>query len=245
MSWILGALLMGGSVYINGVKANSLRNFEIEDVDIKIDAYGNVYITAPNLIVEVAGTSAPPAETTPQSDSAVPVAQGSGVRGTGAAEPLAPEPVRPFLEAEPPASDLAVPSATVQVAATAVAPSAVLAAPPENAVPPERWWLVIEDNASKGHVLEISVNGTPVSIYQSGSAPVMIDLAPFLHPGENQVDVLAQDSDALGGGVLHVYVAPGANQNGELVLEEPVLVFSRRASDDPAGAMFHRTLSIP
>jgi hypothetical protein len=109
----------------------------------------------------------------------------------------------------------------------------------------ERWWLVIEDNGSKGHVLEISVNGTPVSIYQSGSAPVMIDLATFLHPGENQVDVVAQESQALGGGVLHVYVAPGANQAGELVLEEPVLVFSRRASDDLAGATFHRTLSIP
>ena len=112
-------------------------------------------------------------------------------------------------------------------------------------MPAERWWLVIEDNGSKGHVLEISVNGTLVSNYQSGSAPVMIDLAAFLHPGENQVDVTAVASDALGGGVLHIYVAPGANQGGELVLEEPVLVFSRRASDDPAGANFHRTLSIP
>ena len=61
MSWLLGALLMGGSVYINGVKANSLRNFEIEDVDITIDADGNVYITASNLIVEVAGANAGPA----------------------------------------------------------------------------------------------------------------------------------------------------------------------------------------
>ena len=236
MSWIVGALLMGGSVYINGVKANSLRNFEIEDVDITIDADGNVYITASNLIVEVAGADAVPAllpaETTLESVAPV---------------PLAPQPARPVLAAEPPAVDgQAVPGpALAGSVSTTVVPPTVLAVPPVSAVPAERWWLVIEDNASNGHLLEISVNGTAVSNYQSGSAPVMIDLAVFLHPGENQVDVVAQASDTLGGGVLHVYVAPGANHGGELVLEEPVLVFSRRASDDPAGANFHRTLSIP
>jgi hypothetical protein len=241
MSWILGALLLGGSVYINGVKANSLRNFEIEDVDIKIDAEGNVYITAPNLIVEVAGAEGPPS---------APVEAPVAPPAPEVVAPLAPAPALPVLEAEP-SADLAPTEADVAdvgALATPAAPdttASVLVAPPENAVPPERWWLVVEDNGSKGHVLEIAVNGTPVTNYQSGSAPVMIDLAAFLHPGENQVDVTALASDALGGGVLHIYVAPGANQAGELVLEEPVLVFSRRASDDPAGAMFHRTLSIP
>lgn len=245
MTWVLGALLLGGSVYINGVKANSLRNFEIEDVDVKIDADGNVYITAPNLIVEVAG-----AQDAPQGTPVEPSAVAPSPPEPSSMDPLpmepppapvAPSSALPVLEAEP----APTPPAQVQGATPAAAAPTVLAPPPESAVAPERWWLVIEDNGSKGHVLEISVNGTPVSNYQSGSAPVMIDLATFLHPGENQVDVNALASDALGGGVLHVYVAPGANQGGELVLEEPVLVFSRRSSDDPAGASFHRTLSIP
>lgn len=243
MSWILSALLMGGSVYINGVKANSLRNFEIEDVDIKIDADGNVYITAPNLIVEVAGAEAPAAPA--QEAPAAPPTPASSPALPLVAEPVA----EPVTKAAPPGpAPAAAPEAPpASTAAPAGAPAAVqpLIGPPSTAVPPEKWWLVVEDNGSKGHALEISVNGTPVANYQSGSAPLMIDLAQFLHPGENQVDVVALASPALGGGVLHVYVAPGANQGGELVLEEPALVFSRRASDDPEGANFHRTLSIP
>ncbi len=236
MSWLLGALLMGGSVYINGVKANSLRNFEIEDVDITIDADGNVYITASNLIVEVAGANAGPAPSPAETalESVAPA-------------PLETRPDPPILGDEPLAvggQAASAPAVVGSLSATDMPPT-VLAVPPVGAVPAERWWLVIEDNASNGHLLEISVNGTAVSNYQSGSAPVMIDLAAFLHLGENQVDVVAQASGTLGGGVLHVYVAPGANHGGELVLEEPVLVFSRRASDDPAGANFHRTLSIP
>lgn len=231
---LLAGLLFGGSVYINGVKANSLRNFEIEDVDVRIDEQGNIYITAPNLIVEVAGQESTPAPepepTVPQ--STVPEQPAPGPQPVVAPSSSSPAPdPQPVLEGEG--------SQGVQSAVTAPL------SPPVSAIPAEAWWLIVEDNGSQGHALEIKVNGALVTNYSSGGAPVMIDLAPFLHPGENQVEVNALQTAGLGGGVLHVYVAPGENIDGVLTIAEPALVFSRRSSDDPAGATFRRQLTLP
>jgi hypothetical protein len=44
---------MAGSVYVNGVKADGLRNQEFKDVNVKIDGNGNVYVDAPNYTVQV------------------------------------------------------------------------------------------------------------------------------------------------------------------------------------------------
>lgn len=42
-----------GNVYINGVQANGLTNFELSEVDVKIDARGDVYIDAPRYSIEI------------------------------------------------------------------------------------------------------------------------------------------------------------------------------------------------
>jgi hypothetical protein len=43
-----------GTLYVNGVRAESLRNFDFKAVDIHVDAEGNVWIEAPNYRIEVA-----------------------------------------------------------------------------------------------------------------------------------------------------------------------------------------------
>lgn len=54
-----------GSIYINGVKADGITNFELDDVDVVIDGKGDVYIDAPRYAIEVIspGGSQPQPET--------------------------------------------------------------------------------------------------------------------------------------------------------------------------------------
>jgi hypothetical protein len=69
MIGLLVALLgsaQAGSVYVNGVKADAMRNFEFEDVNVRIDEEGNIWIDAPNLMIEVRGADdTPPVEEPP------------------------------------------------------------------------------------------------------------------------------------------------------------------------------------
>ena len=44
----------GGTLYVNGVRAESLRNFDFKAVDIHVDAEGNIWVEAPNYRIEVA-----------------------------------------------------------------------------------------------------------------------------------------------------------------------------------------------
>ena len=46
-----------GKVYINGVRADALRNTQLKDVDVVIDENGDVQISAPQYNIEVVGGS--------------------------------------------------------------------------------------------------------------------------------------------------------------------------------------------
>ena len=46
------AAVLSGTLYINGVRADGLRGFEMEDVDIRIDQNGDIHVTAPQYNVE-------------------------------------------------------------------------------------------------------------------------------------------------------------------------------------------------
>lgn len=79
------ALLLGasppaqaGALYINGVRADTLRNMELKDVDVRIDAEGNIWVDAPRYAVEVVSPGDP-------------VAPGPAAQPTG---PLTPPPVQ-------------------------------------------------------------------------------------------------------------------------------------------------------
>lgn len=190
MSWsrnlaIAGALLfsssaLAGSVYVNGVKADGLRNQEFQKVNVKIDASGNVYVDAPNYTVQV--VEAPP-------------------------------------QTAPPA-------------------------PTGNSGPVGKYWLITEDTQSTGHTLEITVNGTLARRIASGEPQVIMDLAPWLKPGENQITVTALPGPQPGGGPLHVYVGIGSNESGTVRMTSPSVHFVRKASDPPTGTTNQYRLSV-
>lgn len=175
------ALAHAGSLYVNGVRADSLRGQEFKNVNVRIDANGDIYIDAKNYTIK-------------------------------ATEPV---PVN-----SPP------PAVVAGVAAG-------------------RYWLVTEDNASAGHTVEVRVNGVVVRTIRSGDPQVILDLAQFLRPGENQVTMAALPSPLPpSGGVMHLYVGPGRNDNGVVRIEKPPIDFQRRSSDDPAGKTQSYTLTV-
>ena len=200
-----------GDVYINGVQASGLTNFELSGVDVKIDASGDVYIDAPRYSIEIISTDPEPE---PE------------------AEPE-PEPAPGPEEAAPqdsaPAPD-AAPVVTTEL--------------PPQAVAPESWWLVSQDNGSTGHVVDVFVGGQPVATVTSGDAQLLLDISAYLAPGENVINFNARPGQP-GGGLLELHVGAGQNVDGTLELDPPSITFSRRASDDVAGTAEQHSLDVP
>ena len=52
----------GGTLYVNGVRADGLRSFDFRDVGVRIDENGDIWIDAPNYKIEVSGGGAPAEE---------------------------------------------------------------------------------------------------------------------------------------------------------------------------------------
>lgn len=234
MGLVLAALTaaFATNVYINGVKATGLKGFELQDVNVTIDAKGDVYIDAPRYSIEVMAPP-DPADSVPAPATDVGPAP-AATEPVSTAEPdptVAPTP-EPAVETEP------------APATAAVTPVTPVTAPPEPLVAPESWWLVTEDNASAGHVVEVFIGGTAVATVRSGDDQLILDVSPYLAPGDNIVNVSAQPADALGGGVLKLYLGPGSNDAGTLNLAAPQLTFTRRATDDVAGTSEQRTLVV-
>lgn len=176
------SLAQAGSLYVNGIRADGLRNQEFKDVNVRIDANGDVYIDADRYNIKVA-------------------------------DPVPQAPANPLSQAA--------------------------------AVAPGHYWLVTEDNASAGHVVEVRVNGVVVRTIRSGDPQVIIDLAQYLQPGENQVTMVAQPQPyPASGGSMHIFVGPGMNDNGVVRLEKPPVDFIRRSSDNPAGTTQNFTFSV-
>lgn len=100
MTLALVAAAFAGSVYINGVRADLLPEMTLEDVTVRIDGAGNLYIDAPGYRARVVS---PPAEPTSQTYTPPP-------RVASAVPPVAaPAPVA----ATPPSASPASPAAAV------------------------------------------------------------------------------------------------------------------------------------
>ena len=72
-------------------------------------------------------------------------------------------------------------------------------------VPVARYWLVTEDNGSKGLTIDVVVNGRAVRKLQSGDAQAILDVGEYLQRGTNTVIINTVQSRNAGGGVFYVY----------------------------------------
>ena len=117
-----------------------------------------------------------------------------------------------------------------QVQATPEPSQARTAPKPEpSGVPEGRWWLVTEDNGSRGHSVEVYINGELVTTITSGGEQVIEDVGPWLHPGTNEVRMVSQ-SEGAGGGALYLYLGTGSNEEGTLNMDPPQVQFGLGAS---------------
>lgn len=93
------------------------------------------------------------------------------------------------------------------------------------------WWLVTEDNGSRGLVIDIVINGQAVTRLESGKSQTILDVGPWLQPGANTVVVNARQGRGASGGLFYVYLGAGSNQSGTLVMDKPDITFTRRAEE--------------
>jgi len=157
-----GGVARAGDLYVNGVRADGLADFEFTDVTVRIDREGNVWIDAPTYRVEVNGETAA-------------------------------------------APDLSTP------------------------VPAARYWLVTEDNGSKGLTIDVVVNGRVVRKLRSGEPQAILDVGEYLQRGTNTVIINAVQSRNASGGIFYVYVGEGSNESGTLMLDKPEITFAQQA----------------
>lgn len=209
-----------GELYINGVRAQGMPVMTMENVTVRFDAQGNIWVDAPQYQVTVVkgGTGAPPA---PATTSPYP----------------APAPT--------PAAYVPAPSA-VPAPAYAPAPSAV-PAPAAGAslgIAAGKWWLVTEDNDSVGQDVEVVVNGVSVRHVRSGETQAILDLGPYLRSGSNTLSMRAAPG-SYGGGALVVYVGKGSTSGGTVRLDNPDIRYTRRAVDLGAGGEKSFALQVP
>lgn len=106
------------------------------------------------------------------------------------------------------------------------------------------WWLVTEDNGSTGSVVDIMVNGVRVRRVISGQSQLIMDIGPFLRPGVNEIQIIAQPGQP-GGGLLNVYIGQGSNSSGTIRLDAPSVRYARRSSDSAEGGVKTFTITVP
>ena len=212
---LLSPVTFAGALYINGVRADAVRDMELKDVNIRVDGDGNVWIDAPRYSVEVVQPGGPaPAPQAPAPQSPPPQA-----------------PVTPMVAPAPVPAPVAAPMAPAAVSGAEVAAGT--------------WWLVTEDNQSSGHTIDVYISGVLVKTIKSGDEAVLMDISRYVRRGNNEVLISARAGASLGGGLLKVYLGQGSNDAGTLNLASPQITFTRRSSDSLDGASRQYTLIVP
>lgn len=100
---------------------------------------------------------------------------------------------------------------------------------PTGNIPLGRWWLVTDDAASAGHLVEVWINGRKARLVRSGDPQLILDIAPWLAVGSNTIEMKARSASP-GGGPLYLYVGRGDNASGTVVLDHPDVQFGLGAS---------------
>jgi hypothetical protein len=114
----------------------------------------------------------------------------------------------------------------------------------EAPVEPGRYWLVVQDDSSAGHTIDIIINERIAKTVTSGGGQVVLDLAPFLKKGKNDVRISAQPGPVPSGGDLTIYLGQGSNESGTMSLRRPEIAYSRGASDPPTGGSRSYSLTV-
>jgi hypothetical protein len=225
---LLVALLPGaalaGSVFLNGVRIDSVRGQSFEKVTVRIDDQGNVHIDAPHYAVRTESVRAPAPAVAP------------------APAPVAPAPAPAPVVAPAPAP------APAPVVTPAPAP-----APAQEPVPTritKRYWLVTEQPApgATGYDIDLYVNSQWVRKLRNVEQQVITELTGNLQPGKNTVTFIARKVDGAGGAggsrgqVFRVLIGEG-NVGGSNVMLDNVLVRFQRTAADTEDATEDFTLS--
>lgn len=129
----------------------------------------------------------------------------------------------------PPTPSTVSASGTTTASAGSVTSASSAKATSASGVAPGQWWLVTEDNGSKGHVIQVFVNERLVHTVKSGEAQSIVDIGAYLRPGSNAVR-LSSNSQSAGGGSLYVYIGHGGNQSGTVVLDRPDIQYGLSSS---------------
>lgn len=121
---------------------------------------------------------------------------------------------------------ISAPGYTVRLAETApVAPPTPRPAPKAvAAVPSGTWWLHVEDSGSRGHTVDIQVNGVVVTTIRSGDETPVKDIGRWLRMGPNPVKIIARSTGA-SGGPLYVFLGRGVDRSGTVDMGKPAIQF--------------------
>ncbi len=224
MIWLwLTCVAFAGNVYLNGTFIDPIQvaGLEMADVDVKIDPQGNIHIDAPGYKVEVMSPPAPAAYGAPTpGNAAAPVTSQYGAPTPGGA-PAAPTPGygAPQPPAQPPQNSYGPAATPNGQPAPGVAPSVNA-----NGIAKASWWLVTEDNGSGGHSIDVLINDQVAHSLRSGQAQQIVDISAFLAKGANKVTVKS-NSNGASGGTLYVFIGPGNDQSGTVVMDKPEVQF--------------------
>ena len=109
-------------------------------------------------------------------------------------------------------------------------------------VPANRWWLISEDNATTGHVVDVTVNGTVINTFKSAGDPLIMDVGPYLNLGDNSVHFVSR-GDKPEGGALFLYLGTGSVDAGRISQDEPKIKMKRNAKSAAADTAIY-TLTV-
>lgn len=87
-----------------------------------------------------------------------------------------------------------------------------------------RWWVVTEDQGSKGHLVDVYINGTLAATIRSGQGTQLVELSKWLKLGSNEV-VLRSTSTNPGGGALTVFAGAGGTEKGHFDMPSPSIEY--------------------
>lgn len=218
---LLAQIALAGQVYVNGTLVNpgQIAGTTLEKVDVTFDAAGNIRVSAPGYKIEVMDPTGAGAASTgyPPAPQAGTYPQPYPQPAAGAYPPPAPAVGSYPPPAYPPPAAAAT---SAYGAAPGLHPSGVAKA---------TWWLVVEDNGSVGHTVEVIVNDQLAQTVRSGEPVRILDVGGYLRPGANKI-LVKSNSVGAGGGSMYVYVGSGSDRSGTVVMDAPQVQFGLGAS---------------